>query len=416
MLRLILYVIVVAALVSGAVWLAADPGAVSMTWRGWQIETSVGVLIAAIAFAVVVILLIARLIAFVTGKVQAFTAARRERRVRRGLVRLGDGFAAVQAGQGQIARKLAKEAGSLLSDNPAVLMLRKDAAMLAGDTQELRLAAEAMLARPETELAGVRALAQKAMAEGDTAGALSQAKRALARKDAPGWALQIAVDMEVAAERWGDALSLLDEKLAREAYTATDLKRLRSRLFTLLAQAALAQGDSNAAVSSAKKAMDIDDTNPAAVIVYARAMTAQGKGKKAAAAVERAWAIKPSGDLLAAYKGLVPGESALDWARRIDALAKMAPDHPETRLAVASASLDAELWGQTRNRLAGLTGTDAAPDIRGRAAQLLAEVERHERGDADKAAEWLHVAIESQRAPARNPRKPKSAAEILAQA
>ena len=416
MVRLIFYVLIVAALVSGAVWLAADPGAVSMTWRGWQIDTSVGVLIATVIAAVVAVLFIARLIALITGKVQAFTAVRRERRMRRGLVRLGDGFAAVQAGQGQIARRLAKEAGALLADNPAVLMLRKDAAALAGDIPEMQAAAEAMLARPETELAGVRVLAQKALAEGDTAGALTQAKRALARKDAPGWALHIAVDMEVAAERWGEALALLDEKLAREAYTATDLKRLRSRLLTWQAQAALAHGDSNAAVNAAKKAMDIDDTNPAAVIVFARAMTAQGKGKKAAAAVERAWAVRAGVDLLAAYKGLVPGESPLDFARRIDALAKAAPDHPETRLAVASASLAAELWGQTRNRLAGLTGTDAAPEIRARAAQLLADVERYERGDADKAAEWLHVAIESQRAPARIAKKPKSAADILAQA
>ncbi len=416
MLRLILYVVIVAALVSGAVWLASDPGAVSMTWRGWQIDTSVGILIAAVAAMVAVILLFARLAAIVTGKVQAFTAARRERRMRRGLARLGEGFAAVQAGQGHAARRLAKEAGSLLSDNPAVLVLRKDAAALAGDVHELQAAAEALLARPETELAGVRALAQKAIAEGDTAGALTQAKRALARKDAPGWALHIAVDMEVAAERWGDALDLLDQRLAREAYTAADLRRLRSRLLTLQAQAALAQGDSSAAVNAAKRGMDIDDTNLVAVIVYARAMTAQGRGKKAAAAVERAWAIKPGSDLLAAYKSLVPGESSLDFARRIDGIAKVSPDHPETRLAVAAASLEAELWGQTRNRLAGLTGHDAEPDVRARAAQLLADVERYERGDVDKAAEWLHMAIDSQRAPPRNPRKPKSAAEILAQA
>ena len=200
MIRLILYVIAVAALVAGAVWLADDPGVVSMTWRGWQVETSVGILVTAVIVAVIVILLIARLIAFLGGRVQAFTARRRERRMKRGLASLGDGFAAVQAGQSQMARKFAKEAGTLLADNPAVLMLRKDAAVLAGDGQEIRAAAEAMLARPETELAGLRALADKALLDGDTAGALTQARRALLRKDAPPWALRLAVDMEIAAE------------------------------------------------------------------------------------------------------------------------------------------------------------------------------------------------------------------------
>ena len=69
--------------------------------------------------------------------------------------------------------------------------------------------------------------------------------------------------------------------------------------------------------------MDVDDTNLAAVTAYARAMTAQGKGRKAAGVIERAWAVKPGSELLAAYRMLVPGESALDWARRIDGLAKV---------------------------------------------------------------------------------------------
>ena len=411
--RLILFAGLVALLASGAVWLANDPGSVSMTWRGWQIETSVGVLATAILVAVLVILLIAKLIAFLSGRLHAFTSARRERRFKRGLVSLGDGFAAAQAGNAQTAKKLAKEASKLLNDIPAVLLLRKDAAVLAGDAADVQEAAEALLNRPETELAGLRTLADKAMRDGDVAGALTHARRALARKDAPAWALRIALDMEVATERWSEALGVLDEKLAREAFTPTEFKRLRSRLLTLQAQAALAHGDAPGAATAAKKAMDVDDTNQTAVSTYAKALTAQGKGKKAAGAVERAWSVKPTADLLIAYRALVPGETALDWARRIDALAKASPDHAESRLAVAAASLEAELWGQTRNRLAGLTGADAAPDVRARAAQLLADVERRERGDSDKAAEWLHLAIEIQRGPMRAARKPKSVAEIL---
>jgi HemY protein len=92
-----------------------------------------------------------------------------------------------------------------------------------------------------------------------------------------------------------------------------------------------------------------------------------------------------------------------------------APDHPESRLAVASAALDAELWGQMRNRFSGLTGEDAAPSIRARAAQLLADVKRPERGNGDKAAEWLDLAPEIEREPAPAMRKPKSIAEILEQ-
>jgi HemY protein len=331
------------------------------------------------------------------------------------LTSLGDGFAAVQAGQGQVARKCAREAAMLLSDNPAVLMLRKEAAALAGDTEELNAAAQAMLARPQTELAGLRALALKSMKDGDVVGALAHARRALARKDAPAWALTMVLDMEIATERWSEALAALDSRLARDTFSPIELARVKSRLLALQAQTALGHGDAAGAANAAKKAIDADERNPTAVVMFAKAMAAQGKGRKASTAVERAWAAQPSAALLEAYRVLVPGESALDWARRIDGLAKAAPDHAESRLAVAIASLEAQLWGQARNRLQGLTGEDTAPDIRARAARLLADVEARERGDTDKAAAWLQLALDI-RGDTQRIAKPKSVAELLAHA
>jgi len=39
----------------------------------------------------------------------------------------------------------------------------------------------------------------------------------------------------------------------------------------------------------------------------------------------------------------------------------------------------------------------ADPEIRARAARLMAEVEVRERGDSDKAAEWLRMALDARR-------------------
>ena len=74
--------------------------------------------------------------------------------------------------------------------------------------------------------------------------------------------------------------------------------------------------------------------------------------------------------------------AARHWAQRVENLAKAAPDHPESRLAVASAALAAELWGQARNRLSGLTAEGMNADVRARAAQMLADLESRQRGDA----------------------------------
>ena len=410
---LFLFVVLVGLMVGAAVWLADDPGSISLVWRGWRVDTSVGVLVAVFLLTLAAALVILRFVATVSGSVRTFLARRREQRIQRGLMSLGDGFAAVQAGQADIARKFAKEAAMLLDNNSAALVLRKEAAALNGDAIEMQDAATAMLARRGTELAGLRALANKSLVEGDVVGALNHARRALSRKDAPVWALRMALDAEISTERWSDAINALDTRLGRQAFTRVEHARLMSQLLTRQSDVLLRQGDTEAAAVAAKKAMGAGGHSRESVVAFARAMAAQGRGKKAAQAVERAWTEAPHPDLLAAYKILVPGEAALAWAKRIENLVQAAPDHIESRLAVAEASLEAELWGQARSRLSGLTAETMPANVRARAAHLLAELERRQRGDAEAAADWLKLALEFHRAPGRRA-VPRSAAELLA--
>jgi len=412
--RLIAYVLVIAAVVAAAVWVANDPGSVEVVWKGWRVDTSVGVLILALIVTVIVILLILRILSALSGSVKAFAAAQRERRTKRGLAALGDGFAAVQAGQSEIAQKLAKEASKLLDNNPAVLVLRKEAASLAGDVREMQAAALALLNRPQTELTALRSLANKALADGDVVGALRHAQKALARKDAPPWALHMVLDVQIGMGRWTDALAVLDTKLGKNVFKPDQLQRLKSKLLVQESAAALKGGDANAAVASAKKAMDASDSGHDAVAAYAKAMASQGKGRKAAGTVEKAWRVQPHADLLAAYRALVPGEASLDWAKRVENLAKVSPDHPETKLAVAEASLNAELWGQARNRLSTLTSDETPLNIRGQACRLMAELETRERGDAEAASKWLARALSLNTGDARTANVPKSSKDILA--
>ena len=412
--RLFLYIVGVAILVMIAVWLADDPGTVSMVWHGWRVDTSVGVVAAVGALFITLVLVLIHFADSLSAAVQALAARRRERRLSRGLMSLGDGFAAVMAGQRGAARKLAREASSLLKDNSAVLILRKEAAALDGDTRGVDLAARAMLARPETELAGLRTLAVNALAAGDSVSAGEHARRAWMRRDPPAWALTLLLDLAIAREHWDDALALLDGKAARQAYSADDHAQLKAGVYVRIAEAALARNNTSEAAVAAKRAMGVAGPNSRGpVVVFARAMAAQGKGAKAASAVERAWGETPHGDLLTAYRGLAPGETALAWAQRVENLAKAAPDHPESRLAVAQASLDAQLWGQARNRLSGLTAEGMDPTIRARAARMLAELEARQRGDSDAASDWLKVALEFHDATAQQP-PPRNTAELLA--
>jgi HemY protein len=392
MIRVARYLILVAALVAVAVWLANDPGTAVIIWHGWRIDTSASLLLIVIVALVAVIISVLRLISALRSGFRAFGARKRERRLQRGLTALGDGFAAVHAGVGSTARRLALEAGKLIGDNPAVLMLRKQAAALDGNHAEVEAAAETLLERPETELAALKTLATNAMAKGDTEKALGYARRALARGETVPWALRTILDADIATRNWTNALAILDMRASRDMFTGSDHQRLRARLHLLQAQDLLARGEAAQAARVARIAMD-ENGGVAALALYAKAMAAQGKGKKAAGDIEKAWRTEPDPALLAAYRVLIPGETALELVQRVEHLVEHNPDEVESRLALAEVSLAAELWGQARNRLQGLTSEAYPTAVRARAARLMAEVERAERGDTAAVSKWLREAL-----------------------
>ena len=393
MIRVVLFVAALAAAVMVAVWFANDPGEVTVLWRGWRVDTSVGILLFTMVLSVLVILGVAKIIAIIRGTAQGFAMARKDRRITQGLAALGHGLAAVNAGQPQAARKFAKEASALLDDNAATRMLNAQAAAANDDGPGLRSVAVNLLEKPETELSALRDLAARAQKEGDVVGALNYAKRALARKDAPKWALETVLDVQVANGRWVDALAAVDSKLGRDHLGADAHKKIKAELFTRAAEEALDHGDAAAAESHARKSLDTI-LNERALVCHARALMLQGKQKKAMAEIEKAWALYPSAAMLRAYHAAVPGESSLDWARRVEKLVASAADHAESRLGLAESSLRAQLWGQARNRLSPLLGDDTPRAIHARAAMLMAELETTERNDTAAGAVWLKRALE----------------------
>jgi HemY protein len=80
MIRVLIYLVIVALLAFGAVWLAERPGDVVITWQGERVETSVMVLMAAaaaVAVAAVALWSIARAIVRSPDAVSRFLRNRR---------------------------------------------------------------------------------------------------------------------------------------------------------------------------------------------------------------------------------------------------------------------------------------------------------------------------------------------------
>jgi HemY protein len=392
--RLLLFVLTVAVMVAGAVWLADRPGEVTVHWQGWRVDTTVPVLLLALLLLLAVLEVLLRLGRVVVGGPGRLLAARRARRVRDGYRALSDGLAAVAAGNREASRKLAKKADRLLADRSLTGLLTAQAAELSGDQAEARRRFEDMVGRPETAFLGLKGLLDLALKDNDLDKALDYARRAWALQPGEGLAATL-FELQAGAGQWSEAELTLDEARRRKAMTLPDLGRRRALVLDARAAAAEAANASDA-LALAVKAHEADPAFVPATVRAARLLTTAGKDRKARAIVEAAFRISPHPELAAAWAALVPAESPLDRVKRMERLVKGNPQSPVSHIALAEAALAARLWGQARSHLETALGQRKSPA----AYRLLARIERDEKKDEAAAQGWLAKATEAAADPA----------------
>ena len=138
MIRLFLICLGIAAVAFITVWVADHPGRVVLNWEAYRIETSVAVLVGAVALAAALSIALFEAMRMIWHGPAGFRAARRRRREQRGYRALTLGLVAAAAGDARGARRLSRRADSLLGEPPLTLLLSAQAAQLEGD--ELALA------------------------------------------------------------------------------------------------------------------------------------------------------------------------------------------------------------------------------------------------------------------------------------
>src|SRR4051794_10212133 len=203
--RTLFAVVALAAMIAVAVYFAGHPGRVEVVWQGWQVGTSVGILVAATALAGLLVALLAWIVSLIVGAPRAITRFRRERRRGAGYRALTQGMVAVAAGDPQEAKRYARRADTLLADPPLTLLLSAQAAQLEGDHEAARKFFTTMLDRPETEFLGLRGLLNQALRTGDRGAALGLAKRAITLRPGTPWVVEGLLDLETRAGEWAAA-------------------------------------------------------------------------------------------------------------------------------------------------------------------------------------------------------------------
>lgn len=398
--RSLFFFIKLAILVAVAVWLADRPGDATIVWQGREIHMQVGILLALLLGAAVVIALLWELWRFLARSPGRIARARAESRRRKGYRALTQGMAAVAAGDAEEARRQAGRAAVLLNEPPLTLLLAAQAAQLNGDELAARKYFTAMLDRPETRFLGLRGLLTQALKSGDEQAALGYAGRAHRERPEAAWATTTLLELQLKAGEWANAEATTKEAVRQKSLTAEKARRMRAVILAEEARLALAAdaGSLDAAAKAREAVKQAPDLVPAR-IVLAALLARAGNEKQAARAIEQGWSVAPHPALAAAFATLRPEEDPISRARRFESLAALNPQHRESRLALAEAALAAGLWGEARGHLAKVQ--DAERDLpSARLCRLMARLEDGERGDAAATRRWLIAAAEAQPDPA----------------
>jgi HemY protein len=394
MIRVLFYLVIVAALAFGAVWLAERPGDVAITWQGERIETSVFVLVAAVAAIVVVAVLLWSLLRALVRSPDLIARYLRMRRGVRGYLVVSQGLIAVGSGDARAARRFSDDASRIAPDEPLTLLLAAQAAQLSGDRAGAARTFEAMAGRSDTKLLGLHGLYIEARRRDDAHAAELYAEEAAKEGSSPAWAGQAVLEFRCVAGDWAGALDRLERNYKNRLIDKHSYRRQRAVLLTAQALA-LEATDKGRSSALALEAIKLAPTLIPAAALAGRLLGASGDLRRAARIIGTAWRTEPHPDLAQAYTHLRPGDSARERLARIEKLTGRTPSQLEEALALARAALDAQEYALARETLTPLT---AAPTRR--VAALMAELEQQQHGDEGRAREWMARGLNARRDPA----------------
>ncbi|HEY5289777.1 MAG TPA: heme biosynthesis HemY N-terminal domain-containing protein [Caulobacteraceae bacterium] len=385
MIRIALAVFLVSLLIVVAISLQGDPGAASLTWLGWRVDTTAAAAVLIIGFLALLATIFWRVLLWLVDAPSRAGRQRAEARRRQGVEALTRGYLEAAAGNGAEARRLAQRASDLAQETPQLVrLLAAQAAEASGDRAAAEGAYRAMLGFPDMRLAAYRGLTQTALAAGDGPEALKCAEAAYNLPHTAPWAWRALLKAKLDAADWSGALALVQGAQDRKIVSPLVAGRARAALQSVTAADLDAKGAAGEALEPAQAAAKARPDFTPASILTARLQAREGRTARAALALEAAWAARPHPAVWLAWRDLRTDETPKERAARLAQLASAQPNAREARILMVEQAL---IGGDPD---AARRGAEALENeaVTQRIAGLMARV-ANASGERDEARAWI---------------------------
>ncbi|MGA9252297.1 MAG: heme biosynthesis HemY N-terminal domain-containing protein [Roseobacter sp.] len=402
LIKIVIFVVAVAALSLGAGYLLESEGGVQVTVMGSEFTFGPlqSVLAAmALVFAVWVFLkLLSLLVAvwhFLNGDETAISRYFSRSRERKGFQALSEGLMALASGEGRVAMTKAAKAEKYLKKPELTNLLVAQAAEMAGDRRKAEETYKKLVTNDATRFVGVRGIMKQKLADGDTDTALKLAEKAFALKPKHEETQDVLLRLQAQTEDWSGARKTLNAKL-KHGNLPRDVHKRRDAVLALSEAKDILNEESSIEVQ--EKAIEANKLSPdliPAAVMAAKSYVEQGRPKLAVRLLKKSWEAQPHPDLAAAFAAIAPDETSAERVKRFTALTRIKPDHPETKMLLAELHIANEDFPEARRALGNLAETH--PDAR--SVTLMAAIEKGEGASDAVVRGWLAKALTVSRGP-----------------
>jgi HemY protein len=384
MMKLLTFILQIAVLAVVALWLADNPGTARIVWHDQVIETSAAFLAVGVGVIALALHLVFRLWHFLRHGPTHWKLRRRLNKMQQGQDQLTQGLIAIASGDAVLAGRLAIAARRNGSVDVAARWLQAQAAQLAGDHKAAQEIFRALASNADATVLGYRGL----ITEAKRAGKWDEVDRLITElyrlKPTTPWLSLMRMESAARHRQWDEAEQALGYAVSARLLDSAAGRRTRAALRIATSRAARADGDAEAALQAAEQAARQAPEWLPAQINLAEILAANGHDRAATRAIERAWKQHPHPQLTSILRGMAANN--LDAFKQTERLCRLNDTAVESRVALAQAALDADIWGEARRHLTVSVNDGSATQG---VYKMLARLERRERGDERAAAAWL---------------------------
>lgn len=400
LIRIFLFVLVVASVAIGITFLVEADGLVRVAFNGQEYEFTVLVAVLIFVLAVLATFLLVRLFGlmvavfkFVNGEDTAVWRYLNRNRERRGYEALADSMVALASGEGRLAITKAAKAEQKLNRPELTNLVNAQAAELAGDGKRATKYYKALLKEDRTRFVGVSGLMKQKLADGDTKTALALAEKAFAIKPKHTETMDALFKLQTGEGRWSGAKDTIAAKRNAGELPGDVATRRQAVLALADAKARLDDGDIDGGKAAALEAHKLAPALTHAAVLTAEFYNLENRPRLATGALKKAWAQMPQPDLAAAFAELKPDETPAQRLKRFKALISQNSGDPESKMLQAELALADEDYPAARRAIRELNEED--PTVR--TMTIMAAIERGEGASDDVVRSWLSKALDAPR-------------------